>query len=228
MWGRGASARVSLRALIPLLLAVPSRSPGASIQLADQELADRASTMVVGTATSLASEWDAAQTRISTTVSVGVDYYIKGPDTSRTLQVTVLGGRVGDVIESVSDAPQLETGEQALLFLQPDGFPVVGGQQGELRTVDDWVMDRAVNIADLIWQVRQAGSGAGGDFGALAAPLAAARGQRLPARAAEPCHALGGQALSVRLCFAPDLRVTASQGRLHDRPWDPQQVEAQL
>jgi|GEM_PF-4921153 len=125
-------AVISLAALSPAV-AVPVAATGTGHITSD--LYAGSDSIVAGTVTRQASEWNADRTRISTRVTVAVKQTVKGPGAPDTIEVSVPGGEVGEIGEWVSDSPRFDTGEDILLYLKQSAgaaLQVYGGSGGKL------------------------------------------------------------------------------------------------
>jgi phage baseplate assembly protein gpV len=106
------------------------------------ELCEGSGRVVAGTVKSVDATWDAGRTRIETTVQVDVTETFKGSQAS-TVSVKVPGGRVGDVVQHVGDAPIFATGEKVVCFLRNDGAAseVYGWFRGKFTVIGDKVRE---------------------------------------------------------------------------------------
>jgi hypothetical protein len=74
------------------------------------------------------SYWNPEKTRIYTDVTVSIDEHIKGDGLSE-ITITIPGGTVGDDTQWVSDTPQFEGGDYAVILLESSAR-VTGGPDG--------------------------------------------------------------------------------------------------
>ncbi len=125
-------------------------APAAVVKLTDKEMLEAAETVVAATVISQNAHWDSEHRNIVTDVTVNVDYLIKGKVNGRQMTFTVSGGRVGDIIQEVSDTPIFFEGEQAVLFLQPGKNPIVGGEQGKVPIAENRVIGRKMSLEEYI------------------------------------------------------------------------------
>jgi hypothetical protein len=79
------------------------------------------------------SQWEDGN--IFTYVSVSIEQYVKGAG-DKEVAIKIPGGRVGDIIQLVSDTPSFRIGERMLLFLKDDFFQVVGWRQGKFAIIN--------------------------------------------------------------------------------------------
>lgn len=86
-----------------------------------------------------------------------VDETLKGPPLSQ-VRMTVEGGTVGDLTLKVSDLPQLETGQRAVLFLEGDEpFKPHGRGRGILKlTAEEVLEDDDVTLDEVRGAIRAA------------------------------------------------------------------------
>ncbi len=119
------------------------------------QLANRASRILIGTVTDKVSRWEAqGEGRVIwTIVTLSIEHQIKGIG-PETLTLRVPGGTVDGITEWVSDAPEFEPGERAVLFLQEPGFPLVGWKQGKFTIRDNKVMGLNLPLYDFVHQIR--------------------------------------------------------------------------
>jgi hypothetical protein len=135
-----------LAALVLCLLAIPTAlaAQSATLDLGTlslDQLADRASTIVVSTVTSRRSEWEhyGASRLIITKVTMEVEQTLKG-SAPRTLVVEVLGGTIGEQTLRVSHVPEFKVGDRDVLFLNGAlhaASPIVGSDQGRFRVMNE-------------------------------------------------------------------------------------------
>jgi hypothetical protein len=83
-----------------------------------EELARDSSDVIVGTAGTPRSVWNAAHTMIYTVTTVRVERAIKG-QRSGSVQVTQMGGTLDGIHTKVAGVRQFEAGERDALFLRP-------------------------------------------------------------------------------------------------------------
>ena len=120
-------------------------------RLALEDLAKRADHIVAGRVRSSKTFWNANGKLILTTYTIRVDETIKGRP-AQTLEVTTIGGRIGDVQLYVSGMPSLEQDEHVVLFTEPSGSyeVVLGLSQGKFRIENGDVVNdsRALSFSD--------------------------------------------------------------------------------
>jgi hypothetical protein len=99
-----------------------------------EELTRDSSDIIIGTAGTPRSVWNAAHTMIYTITNVRIEQALKG-QRSGSIPVTQMGGRLDGIQTKVSGVRQFQTGERAALFLRPSSdmpgtFVITGLMQG--------------------------------------------------------------------------------------------------
>lgn len=131
-----------------VLLALAAPVQGTIVRfLPLEEQAKTAQLIVVAVAVSSQSNWSADSRIIWTDTRFEVTEKVKG-DVTGTVTARQIGGRVGEIAQSVSGSPQFTIGRSYVLFLEPrpDGFyrvvgfsqgcyPVVSGADGRRRVM---------------------------------------------------------------------------------------------
>ena len=87
------------------------------VPVADTDMAQQASVIVIGKITKLKSAWDKDQQQIFTKITLSVEEVLKGKLKKRRITVTQLGGVVDDVEAWIDGNAQFTEGEKVLLFL---------------------------------------------------------------------------------------------------------------
>ena len=135
------------KALILILLAA-SFSYATTVQrLGLEEMVKKAHTIVVGKVGSSRVYWSADRKLILTNYTIQVDESIKG-QAAGTVEVTTVGGKIGDLQLMVSGMPSFVTGENAVVFIETSGAyqTVVGLGQGKFTVTNGEV---ANTVGDL-------------------------------------------------------------------------------
>lgn len=83
-----------------------------------EELARDSSDVVVGTAGTPRSVWNAAHTMIYTVTTIRIEHAVKGKR-SGVIEVTQMGGTLDGIHTKVAGVRQFQTGERSALFLRP-------------------------------------------------------------------------------------------------------------
>ena len=112
-----------------------------------EDLVKKAQTIVVGKVTGSRTFWTADRKLILTNYTIQVDENIKG-QTSRDVEVTAIGGKIGDLELHVSGMVSFVKGENAVVFLEQSGAyqTVVGLGQGKFTVTNDEVTN---SVGDL-------------------------------------------------------------------------------
>jgi len=111
-------------------------------------LTRRAAVVLEARVADVQSSWNASGTQILTRVRMDVLEYHKGDLGQRSLEITQLGGTVGDITFVVLGQPSFAVDEQTFLFLAPNyglgQFPLVEGEQGKFTVTADPVTQTEV------------------------------------------------------------------------------------
>jgi hypothetical protein len=96
------------------------------------DMVHKAHAIVHGRVRSSSAHWSADHRLIVTTTTIDVQETLKG-QTARTIQVTTIGGQVGDLTLVVPGMPSFDAGEDAVVFIENVGTAgaVVGLSQGK-------------------------------------------------------------------------------------------------
>ncbi len=124
--------------------------------LTTKQLADMSSAVIIGRVIELQSSWDTAHAQIHTDITILVDRWIKGKPQPDKVHVSIPGGRVGDISQWVSDAPNFHVGEAVLLFLEKndDGtMSIVGGTRGKLVIKDEKFAGSDMTVEEFVRQI---------------------------------------------------------------------------
>lgn len=129
-----------LVSLIALLTPFFLSSSVAQVQtMSTKELTEESTTVLLGTCTRTESYWADGNSKIFTRIKVRGQQYLKG-DLGAEAEITVPGGRIGDLIYEVSDMPVFREGEEVLVFVWSNASGkqlVMGGAQGKLSVETD-------------------------------------------------------------------------------------------
>lgn len=106
-----------------------------------EELTRDSSDVIVGTAGTPRSVWNAAHTMIYTVTTVRIEHALKG-QRSGTITVTQMGGRLDGIQTKVAGVRQFDAGERAALFLRPSidmpgTYVITGLMQGRFTIVNN-------------------------------------------------------------------------------------------
>ena len=125
--------RLLISSALCFILVIATWSYATTVQrLGLEDLVKKAHTIVVGKVTGSRTYWSADRKFILTDYTFQVDENIKG-QASRTLDVTIVGGKIGDLELYVSGMPSFQNGEDAVVFIEQSGAyqTVVGLGQGK-------------------------------------------------------------------------------------------------
>jgi hypothetical protein len=113
-----------------------------------EDLVKKARTIVVGSVTGSRTYWSADRKFILTDYTINVDESLKG-NVPRTVVVTAVGGKVGDIELYVSGMPSFEKGENAVVFIEQSGAyqVVVGLGQGKFTITNGEVANRVDDLS---------------------------------------------------------------------------------
>jgi hypothetical protein len=121
-------------AVCTILLTVASSYATTVERLQLQDLVRKARTIVAGKVTRARTYWSADGKLILTDYTIEVAENIKGRP-GRTVSVTTIGGKIGDVELHASGMPVFDAGEDSIVFLEQSGAyqTIVGLGQGKFR-----------------------------------------------------------------------------------------------
>ncbi len=125
------------RFILILMLLLCARDLRATVLVPAEfsEIVTGSQIIVYGRVTSVRAEWSDDRRRIDTTVTVMAGSYLKGGP-GGTVTFRVPGGQIGRYRNVMIGAPQLQTGDEAVLFLSASGPSVAhifGLSQGLYR-----------------------------------------------------------------------------------------------
>ena len=82
-----------------------------------------------------------------------VEEYLKGENNRKSVEITTLGGEVGDVGEVYTHMPKFEDNEEVLVFLKKDnkneGYEVFSGEEGKIKVHKDAITKEKVTSSDI-------------------------------------------------------------------------------
>ena len=129
---------ISVSCLV-LLIAISTISVFATTvqRLGLEDLVKKAQTIVVGKVTDSRTYWTADRKLILTNYTIQVDENIKG-EPARSVEVTAIGGKIGDLELHVSGMVSFVDGENAVVFIERSGAyqTVVGLAQGKFTVTN--------------------------------------------------------------------------------------------
>jgi hypothetical protein len=117
-------------------------------RLSLDEMVKKARKIVVGKVSKSRTYWSNNGKLILTTYTMDVEEAVKGP-ISRTLELTTIGGQIGDVILHVSGMPFFVNGESVVVFVEESGAfsTVVGLDQGKFTVTNGEVSNTVSDLA---------------------------------------------------------------------------------
>ena len=112
------------------------------------DMVKKAHTIVQGRVRSSNAHWSADRRLILTTYTIDVQETIKG-QAVRTIDLTIVGGKVGNQGLFVSGMPSFDTGEEAVVFVENSGSysTIVGLSQGKFAVHNDEVSNSVANLS---------------------------------------------------------------------------------
>lgn len=126
-------------------------------KLSEEELANQAQSIVIGTCTSIRSEWNEEGTKIFTYITIYPQTSLKGGQISQEITIKQLGGEVGEIGMHVDGVSAFEEGEEVFLFLKKGrkGFHrPLGLFQGKFSIKTDPISRRKALIQKRVRLVR--------------------------------------------------------------------------
>ncbi|KAF1083998.1 Matrixin [Sporotomaculum syntrophicum] len=146
-------------AALVVTFAFVGTSEALMINLSMDELSSAADSIVTGEVVEQSSQWDDGHAHIFTRVTLSIDESIKGDLAQGKLNITVPGGEVDGIIETVSDTPVFNAGEKVTVFLKKgkEDFRVYGGTQGKFNIKNGKV--GKLTVEEFKAQVRQSLTG---------------------------------------------------------------------
>jgi len=117
-------------------------------RLSLDDLVRKAHKIVIGKVSHARTHWSDNGKVILTTYTIEVQESIKG-QTSRTQEITTVGGKIGDLILNVAGMPSFEDGETAIVFVESAGgySTVLGLGQGKFTVTNDEVSNNVTALA---------------------------------------------------------------------------------
>jgi len=103
---------------LALLLIISSPAQALMIDMSLDDLAPGADAILIGTVVETTSGWNSTHTMICTSVTLSVEECLKGNIAAGTdVVISVPGGQVGEITQTISDMPGFYVGERTLVFL---------------------------------------------------------------------------------------------------------------
>lgn len=126
-------------------------------KLSEEELAREARTILIGTCTSIKSEWNEERTKIFTYIRISPQNFLKGEEIPEEITIQQLGGEVGEIGMRVDETSVFEEGEEVLLFLKRGRkglHRILGLSQGKFSVKTDPITERKILFRKRVERVR--------------------------------------------------------------------------
>ena len=136
----------ALRLLIPCLLVITLSQFGALRQVSAavvlsfslEQLVQEADLVVLGSCVETTGAWDADKKVIFTYITLALEECLKGDPCPTPIRIQQLGGKVGEVLMTVTGAPKFYENERVILFLKKSSsnyYHVAGLAQGKYSVI---------------------------------------------------------------------------------------------
>jgi hypothetical protein len=138
----------ALALVLTFLFAFSASSYATTVErLSLPDMVKKAHKIVVGRVTAERTHWSDNRKLILTTYTIEVGETMKG-QTARTVEITTIGGKIGDRELHVSGMPVFDTGEDAVVFLEnANAFSlVVGLGQGKFSITNGEVSNAVSDL----------------------------------------------------------------------------------
>lgn len=135
-------------AAFTLLLAFATICHATTIQrLTIEDLVKKAESIVQGTVRRSRTEWSSNGKIILTTYTIDVEETIKGKP-GRSIELTTVGGQVGDITLYVAGMPAFQTGERAIVFVERSGSwsTISGLGQGKFTVANGEIFNQVEGL----------------------------------------------------------------------------------
>ena len=139
--------RLITSSLLLLLISIASLATTVE-RLTLDDMVKKAHAIVHGKVRSSRAHWSADGKLILTTTTIEVQETIKGQPV-KTIELTTVGGQIGDLTMFASGMPAFETGEDAVVFVENTGAfkTVVGLSQGKFSVKNGEVSNRLFDLS---------------------------------------------------------------------------------
>ena len=135
--------------LLSLIVLLPAAAYATTVERLDlDDLVRKAGSVVVGKVGASRTYWSADRKIILTTYTIEVEENLKGRG-ARSIELTTVGGTIGNVELHVSGMPAFEKDEKAVIFVENTGAfkTVVGLGQGKFTVMNDEVSNNVQGLA---------------------------------------------------------------------------------
>lgn len=139
-----------------MLVGLPLTLPAAVTRLSLKQLTAQSTDVVKGTVVDMRGELAADGIRTRVTIQVEESYL---GATAGTIEVSVLGGEVGDLGFYVSEMPRFEVGQQVIVFArrgEREPSVVVGARQGKCTIEKGLIRESGARADDFVERIRLA------------------------------------------------------------------------
>ncbi|MCK6508897.1 hypothetical protein L6R29_02875 [Myxococcota bacterium] len=130
-----------LLGLAAFFLASPFTQATIIVKLDDQQMAQRAHTIIQGRVLSVNARWHAKDRRIYTYIKIAVIQRFKGDPQQQEIDIRQVGGAIHSIGSHVPGSARFKAGEETLVFLErqhnPRYFHVMGMAYGKLAILED-------------------------------------------------------------------------------------------
>lgn len=139
--------RLIASTLLLFCLSIPLRATTVE-RLTLDDLVRKAQSIVQGKVRGSRTHWSSNGKTILTTYTIDVEETIKGYS-ARTVELTTVGGKIGDLTLFVSGMPAFQKGEDAVVFIEKSGVfsTVVGLSQGKFSIERGEVSNSLMNLS---------------------------------------------------------------------------------
>jgi len=118
-----------------------------------KNMSQRADVIISGKVIEKESNWNSSKTRIYTKTTVQVEEYLKGNNNEKVVEITSLGGEVGDVGELYTHMPKFDDNEELVVFLKIDSqrneYKVMNGEEGKITVLEDEITKEKVTRSNI-------------------------------------------------------------------------------
>lgn len=122
-----------------------------------EELIIQSEEVVLGTVENVTCSWTQDHSSIYTYVTLKVEKQFKGQTVGTNFVIQIPGGTVDDIIQVVSDTPEIEIGMRIIVhtFMQETGYPwIYGWEKGVLLVENDFIPDYGMTVSEFSQLVR--------------------------------------------------------------------------
>ena len=139
---------------VPTTQTTPAQSSsGIVVQLTEEELTAQAELILVGHVSDV-SCYEEGEGTIYTEVTISVEQKLKG-EAGGEVVIRVAGGKVGEQVVWVEDAPSFDVGERVVVFLEEydSALHVVGGFQGKYTVSENDTIGSGIPLPEFLERI---------------------------------------------------------------------------